>query len=151
MARRKNADFTLDQTYGAGHGDRSLIQAFYEYLDLRYFGDTPVPIPPASNVRPTHPAQTQALICADYIVRKFAPIALRAAGVCCRLPKCSPRRCRSESRMPCNAAWHRHANLSCFAEEESRRIVARRHLSELGLVSCRGSATLARLRCVLWS
>ncbi len=79
MARgRKNASFTLDQTYGSGHGDRSLIQRFYATLNKLYPGDTPVPIPPESQVHPKHDAETQKYIFADYAVRKIVPIALRA-------------------------------------------------------------------------
>ena len=80
MARRKNATFTLDKTYGAGHGDRTLLKAFYRKLNEHFPGATPVPIPPESQIHPQHDAKKQALIVADYAVRKIAPIALFAAG-----------------------------------------------------------------------
>ena len=76
---RDNATFTLDQTYGSGHGDRRLVRAFYEVLNEQFPGNTPVPIPPESHVHPQH-GLSQALIFADYAVRKIAPIALRAQG-----------------------------------------------------------------------
>ena len=78
---RDNATFTLDQTYGSGHGDRSLIQAFYYFLDEFFPGDTPIPIPPESHVHPKHDAKKQAFIFADFLVRKIAPITLRVAGL----------------------------------------------------------------------
>ena len=74
---RDNASFTLDQTYGSGHGDRTLIQAFYQVLNERFRGNTPVPIPPESQVHPKHDAETQTFIFVDFAVRKIAPIALR--------------------------------------------------------------------------
>ncbi len=79
--RRKNASFTLHQTYGSGNGDRALIQAFYAKLNALIPGSTPVPIPPESHVHPGHDAETQKYIFADYAVRKIAPIALRAMGL----------------------------------------------------------------------
>ncbi len=81
MARRNNATFTLDQTYGFGYGDRSLIQAFYRALNDLCPGDMPIPIPPESQVHPQHDAETQAFIFADYAVRGIAQIALHALRV----------------------------------------------------------------------
>ena len=73
MARRKNATFTIDQTYGSGHGDRKLVRIFYNELDKLYPDDTPIPIPPEWNVRPARDLVTQARIFADYAVTPFAP------------------------------------------------------------------------------
>jgi len=78
---RKNATFTLDKTYGSGHGDRSLIHYFYARLNGRYPDDTPIPIPPESQIHPQHDTETQTFIFADFAIRKIAPIALRAVGL----------------------------------------------------------------------
>ena len=81
MARRKNATFTFDLTYGSGHGDRSLVQAFYRKLNELYPGATPIPIPPESQIHPKHDAETQTYIFADFAVRKIVPIGFRALGL----------------------------------------------------------------------
>ena len=74
---RDNATFTLDQTYGSGDGDRTLVQEFYARLGKR---DRSIPIPPESQIHPQHDAKTQAFIFADYTVRKIVPIRLRNSG-----------------------------------------------------------------------
>ena len=76
MARRKNASFTGSPL----HTGVTLVDAFYKNIKKEIPGKTPVPIPPPASVHPKHDAQTQAFIFADYAVRKFAPIALDAAG-----------------------------------------------------------------------
>jgi hypothetical protein len=80
MARRKNASFTGSALHGGGDDTRKLVEAFYALINEEIPGSTPVPIPPPESVQPKHDAQTQAFIFADYAVRKFAPIALDAAG-----------------------------------------------------------------------
>jgi len=78
--RRKNASFTGSALHGGGDDTRMLVKAFYAQINEEIPGSTPVPIPPPESVQPKHDAQTQAFIFADYAVRKFAPIALDAAG-----------------------------------------------------------------------
>ena len=86
MARRKNATFTLDKAHyntanQSDSANRLLLEGFYYGLDAKFPGNTPVPIPPQSNIHPTHPLTTQAFICADYVARVIAPMALSAAGL----------------------------------------------------------------------
>jgi hypothetical protein len=81
MARRKNASFTGSPLHGGGDGSRELVEQFYFTIDLCFPGSTPVPIPPLDSVHPTHDAQTQAYIFADYAIRKLAPIALDEIGL----------------------------------------------------------------------
>lgn len=72
MARRKNATFT-----GKPHTRVSTsLAVFYSALHKRYPGNTPIPIPPLETVHTKHGPVDQALIFADFIVRKIAPIAL---------------------------------------------------------------------------
>jgi hypothetical protein len=78
MARRKNASYTGKPLHSGG--TRALVDAFYNNIGRYFPGNEPVPIPPPESVRPMHDAQTQALIFADYAVRKFAPILFEAAG-----------------------------------------------------------------------
>ncbi len=81
MARRKNASFTGSALSGHGDGSRELVEQFYDSINLNIPGSTPVPIPPPESVHPTHDAQTQAYIFADYAIRKLAPIALDEIGL----------------------------------------------------------------------
>jgi hypothetical protein len=82
---RDNATFTGKDISGSGSvggGPRDLVDAFYAEIDARLPGDTPVPIPPSVFfMSPKHDLLSQAFIFADYAVRKFAPIALDAAGL----------------------------------------------------------------------
>ena len=69
---RKNATFT-----GKPHTRVSTpLVVFYGALDKRYPGNTEIPIPPLETVHTKHGPVDQALIFADFIVRKIAPIAL---------------------------------------------------------------------------
>ena len=76
MARRKNAAYTGTPH----HHDLTPLDFFYRELDKLYPGDTPIPIPPLSSVRPKNPFDRQAFILTDFIARKIAPAALRAVG-----------------------------------------------------------------------
>ena len=78
MARRKNAYFTGDALHG--DGPRGLVEAFYAEINHAFPGSTRVPIPRPATVHPTHDSITQTIIFTNYAVRKFAPIALDAAG-----------------------------------------------------------------------
>jgi hypothetical protein len=82
---RDNATFTGKDISGSGSvggGPRDLVDAFYAEIDARLPGDTPVPIPPSVFfMSPKHDLLSQAFIFADYAVRKFAPIALKVAGL----------------------------------------------------------------------
>lgn len=69
---RKNASFT-----GKPHTRVSTpLVVFYDALNKRYPGNTPIPIPPLETVHTKHGPADQALIFADFIVRKIAPKAL---------------------------------------------------------------------------
>ncbi len=83
---RKNATFTLDKAHyntanQSNPANELLLEGFYYGLNADFPGNTPVPIPPQSNVHPMHPLTTQAFICVDYAARVIAPIALAAAGL----------------------------------------------------------------------
>ena len=79
--RRKNATFTLDQTYGAGDGADTLIEAFYAELNERYPGKIALPIPPAAKVRPQADLRHQGAVFLDFAVRKISPLLFKALGL----------------------------------------------------------------------
>ena len=117
--RRKNASFTLHQTYGSGHGDRTLTQAFYAMLNKLYPGSTPVPIPPESQVHPKHDVETQTFIFVDFAVRKIAPIALRAARLKvegAKLEKLKQITNKETADAAANAAAYAYEDVAAFAD-----------------------------------
>lgn len=81
LAGRDNATFTLDSIYGKPDGaDKHAVQGFYVCLEGLYPDTFPIPIPPKSNVNPTHDEKTQMAILVDYAVRKIAPLAWRTGA-----------------------------------------------------------------------
>lgn len=81
MARRKNATFTLDQTYGSGDAPDAFIEAFYAELNERYPGKIALPIPPAAKVRPQVDLRQQEAVFLDFVVRKMSPLLFKAIGL----------------------------------------------------------------------
>ena len=79
---RDNASFTLeDEAYGAGGGDRHLIEEFYTQLDSLFPGDTPALIPHNSDVHPENTLLEQAVTLVNFAVGHIAPLALRTVGL----------------------------------------------------------------------
>jgi hypothetical protein len=95
--RRKNAEFTrkyipttIDDVFAEfgvvddaiqAQANRRLVDKFYKALNRAFPGDAIIYIPPPTAIRPKLSEEQQALVFADYAVRKITPIALDAAGL----------------------------------------------------------------------